>query len=542
MIKPLGIRLQIVAGVVAALTLSAASATPPPESAEASGITNLRTLSRQWRVDLLWDGPSDQRVSYQVQRSSKPDSGFEDLPKRRAYPICTDFIGAGATTYYYRVRAIPAKAGSTPYAWSAVVAGTSAKRDESKLLDELQEAHVRFMTIASHPESGMARDWLDPYKHHYVNNGTCIGTGLGIANYIVAVERKFMSRKAARTRVLRLLRFLDAKAERHHGAFGHWTNHSSGKIIPFGPHDDGGDIAETAYLIQGLIIAREYFIQNDPEEKEIRVLADRIWRGVDWNWFRKDGGNALYWHWSPNHHWKMNLPIVGFNENEIAYILALASPTHSVPTDSYFKGWRNPWYGKKRTHHGVEVGLGTGLGGCSFWTYYSYVGLDPRRIHYGGKSNFEHFQDLTKLQIAYVRSKADQYKGYGDLWGFTAAPGPDGYSGHKPGADNGTLSPVVAPSVMPYVPQESLACMQKLYYDHGKEVWQEFGFVIAFNPSRNWVYRTHLTPDTAPVAPMIENYRSGLLWKLFMNAPEIKKAMAKLEAAQAGTTSRPINK
>lgn len=501
----------------------------------------IEALSRQLRIDLIWSAPNNGNYTYEVRRSETPNGPFKLLPKKNIYPIYTDFIGAGNKSYFYQVRALSYSTKQEIIPWSKVVKGTSAVRDDSRLLDELQEAHIRFMTIASHPESGLARAWLNVDKLSGIN-GACTGTGLGFANYIVAVERKFITREKACKNILKALRFLDQKAERFHGAFPHWINHNNGKAISFSQFDDAADLPETAMLVQGLLLLREYFTADNPQEKEIRQTADKLWREVDWNWFRKDNGNSLYWHWSPKYGWEMNMPVRGFCEAEILYILAMASPTHPVPTDCYFKGWRSPWYGSKRKLMGMDFELGQGLGGCAFWTYYSYLGLDPRRINYGSKSNFEHFQDLTKVQIKYMRSKASVFKGYDTLWGLTASPNPDGYAGHKPGPeDNGTISPLVAPSVMPYTPHESIECIKKMYYDHGEKLWTEFGFIEAFNLTRNWYYPTQLTPDTAPVAPMIENYRSGLLWKLFMNAPEIKRTMKVLEHASPGITV-PMNK
>ena len=197
---------------------------------------------------------------------------------------------------------------------------------------------------------------------------------------------------------------------------------------------------ETALLVQGIIIARQYFTNDSAVEQELRETANKIWREVDWNWYRKDGSAALYWHWSPKHGWKMNMPVKGFNESEILYILGMASPTNAIPVSSYFEGWRSDYFGHERNHFGTRLELGRGLGGCTFWYYYSYLGLNPREMIYKGRSYRDHFRDLCTVQINSMRSQAKHYRGYDQLWGLTAAPGPDGYSGFKPGKlDNGCL-------------------------------------------------------------------------------------------------------
>lgn len=138
-----------------------------------------------------------------------------------------------------------------------------------------------------------------------------------------------------------MLRFLAFEAGRFHGAFPHWLNGRTGKAIPFSPDDDGADLVESAYLAQGLLAVREYFTGTDPLEKEIRRLADGLWREIEWDFFVKgqEDDTYLMWHWSPRVGWKMNHPVRGFNECQITYLLALASPTHAVPAKCYWQGW-----------------------------------------------------------------------------------------------------------------------------------------------------------------------------------------------------------
>lgn len=119
------------------------------------------------------------------------------------------------------------------------------------------------------------------------------------------------------------------RADKFHGAFPHWWDGETGKIKPFSPKDDGGDLVETAFLVQGLLAAHQYYANGNKEERELAARMDKLWRDVDWNWYRNKE-NVLFWHWSPEHQWDMNFRVRGFNECLIMYILAAASPTHGV--------------------------------------------------------------------------------------------------------------------------------------------------------------------------------------------------------------------
>ena len=502
----------------------------------------LRTLDRQLRIDVLWDGPGHSEIYYQIQRGKSAEGPFDLLPEVANFPLYSDFLGEAGKTYYYRVRTAKREGDMLhpTSEWSEPVAGTSRDFDRVTLLEEMQEAATRYVTIGSHPNSGLTSEWIttrSPYP------GTPLGmrklegkigasgaTGMGMANYVVAVERGWMTRGEAAEAVLRALRFLDTKAARFHGAFSHWIDNETGEAVPFSEFDDGADIAETSLLLQGVLIVREFFDADTATEAELRAVANRIWRAVDWDHFRKDGGDVLYWHWSPKHGWKIGLQVRGFNELEILYLLAIASPTHPIPVSCYYDGWRWPHFGSEREHFGTRLELGRGMGGCTFWYLYSFLGLDPNQVSYRGRSYHDHFTDLCRVQIAYMRSKADTFKDYDRLWGLTAAPGPDGYAGFKPGPlDNGTVSPLMPLSAYLYAPDESQQAIEMLYVERGDELWQEFGFLHAFNPTRKWRYHKFIGIDHATVAPMLENYRTGLLWRYFMNAPEIREALARIK-------------
>jgi hypothetical protein len=497
--------------------------------------TGLTADGRQLRIDILWEGERHDHAVYEIQRGPSADGPWELLPEHAIFPIYSDFIGQPERRFFYRVRRAHHRRGRlTPQSdWSAPVSGTSQHRDRVGLINEVQEASVRFVTIGSHPRSGLTHEWIKTRGHQgwgHWKVGVASATGMGLANFVVASERGYIARAESANKVLKALRFLDQQAERFHGAFSHWINNDTGEAMRFSEFDDGADIVETALLVQGLIIVREYFSADSATEREIRETANRIWRGVDWTWFRPEGADTLLWHWSPKFEWKMNMPVHGFCEAEILYLLGIASPTHPIPLDCYFEGWRGPHFSSERSHFGTPLRLGKRLGGCTFWYYYSHIGIDPKRVHFKGRSLMDHFRDLCTVQVNYMRSQATRYRGYDRIWGLSAAPGPDGYAGYKPGPlDDGTIVPAASISAYLYAPQASQQSLETMYYDHGKTLWQEFGFIQSFNLTRDWSYPTYLGIDAGTVAPMLENYRSGLLWRMFMNAPEIREAMKTLE-------------
>jgi exo beta-1,2-glucooligosaccharide sophorohydrolase (non-reducing end) len=481
----------------------------------------LKVLSRQLRVDLVWSAEAS--VNYEVQRSRSQNGPFESLPVEVPnLAIYTDFIGQTGGEYYYRVRAIRGETNQpvTTSKWSEVQSGRPNPLNADKLLLEMQEASFRYFYDYAHPVSGLAR--VGTRK----NADLCsIGaTGWELYNLVVGIKREFITRREGAERIVKILHFLSENADRFHGVFPHWLDGSTGKVIPFSAFDNGADLVETAFLMEGVILVREYFSKNTPKEAEIRKLADALWREVEWDWFAqdKDGRAFLLWHWSPNYGWFKNHPISGFNECQIVYILALASPTHAISPKYYWEGWESDHYSNPRTEFGIPLNLGRDLGPPLFWTDYSYLGFDPRQISFQGQTYFDLFRNFCRVQMLYAASKSAEFKGYGPLWGLTAGYGTNGYHVFSPGPkDNGTITPSAALSAMPYVPDESRAFMLELYEKYGKQLWGPLGFYDGINLSKNWVARDYLANDVGPIAPMIENYRSGLCWKTFMKAPEI---------------------
>ncbi|MBN9554752.1 MAG: beta-glucosidase [Alphaproteobacteria bacterium] len=403
------------------------------------------------------------------------------------------------------------------------------KLDDDALMEAVARQTFRFFWEGAEPASFMARDrttrGADP-SNDLVAVG---GTGFGVMALIVAVERGWIARDAALARLDRMLQVLE-RAERHHGAYPHFLHGETGRTIPFMPNDDGGDLVETALLMMGLLAVRQYFAADAALAARITALFD----GVEWDWYRR-GEDVLYWHWSPNHGWAMNHSIRGWNETLIVYVLAAGASRHAIDRDVYEKGFcRSADYSNGKTYRGVTLPLGPDGGGPLFFAHYSFCGLDPHGLS-------DRHADYWQQNVAQVAVNRDhcianpgRFKGYGpDCWGLTASDDPSGYDAHAPNNDNGTISPTAALASIPYAPQAAMAAMRHFLSAHGDKVWGRFGFVDAFNETRDWWADTYLAIDQGPIVVMTENYRSGLLWKLFMAAPEVRKGLARLGFASA---------
>ncbi|MCL1665321.1 beta-glucosidase [Elizabethkingia ursingii] len=414
------------------------------------------------------------------------------------------------------------------------------KLTDDQLLDKVQRQTFRYFWDFAEPHSGMARERYHPdgnYPDRDANIVTTGGSGFGLMSIISATNRGYIKRKDAIERLNKIADFL-AKADRFHGAWSHWIDGETGKVKPFGTKDNGGDLVETSFLAQGFLVVREYFRNGTAEEKALAEKYDKLWRGIEWNWYTKGGEDALYWHWSPNYAWEMNFKLEGYNECLITYVMAASSPTHTISKDAYDKGWaRNGKIISDKVaynfplvlkHNGAEK-----MGGPLFWAHYSYLGLDPN----GLKDQYADYQKLnydhSMINYSYAVENPKAYKGYGkDFWGLTASysrneDGSTGYNAHMPGNDVGVVSPTAAISSIVYTPKESIAFIRNLYENY-PDSWGLAGFYDALSPQYNWTAKWYLAIDQGPEVVMLENYRSGLIWKLFMNAPEIQQGLKKL--------------
>lgn len=398
---------------------------------------------------------------------------------------------------------------------------------DDQLLDLVQQQTLKYFWDFGDPVSGLARERSNTTDYGE-EVSTIGGTGFGVMSFIVAAERKWKSREQVAERLLKMLKFLE-KADRFHGMYPHWMYGATGKTRPFSESDNGADIVESAYLFQGLLTAREYFNQNNTRETEIRNIITRLWNEADWNWFTK-GENVLYWHWSPDKGWIMNHRITGYNECLITYVLAAASPNHSISADVYHKGWTdNKDFVNGKEYYGITLPLGMEYGGPLFFAHYSFLGLDPRGLKDQYADYWMQNKNHTMINRQYCLQNPKKFKGYGEnCWGLTASDNHLGYGAHSPTEDLGVISPTAALSSFPYTPQYSMQALRHFYEDLGNKIWTRYGFSDAFNETENWFGKSHLAIDQGPIIVMIENYRTGLLWNLFMKSTEIQNGLRKL--------------
>ncbi|NQX40552.1 hypothetical protein SAMN05421820_105447 [Pedobacter steynii] len=399
---------------------------------------------------------------------------------------------------------------------------------DNQLLDLVQKQTFRYFWDFAHPVSGMARERSNvafEYGNEVVTTG---GTGFGIMATIVASERKFITREQAAARTKKIVDFL-WKADMFHGAFPHWLNGETGKTIRFSPKDDGADIVETSFLFQGLLTARQYYTVDNATERDIRNKILWMWEGIEWNWFTQNQ-NVLYWHWSPNNGWSMNHQIKGYNECLMTYVLAASAPKYAIDKKVYDEGWAmsNTFFNGKKFNN-ITLPLGFDGGGPLFFSHYSYLGLDPRGLKDKYADYWEQNKNHTLINRAYCIENPKNYKGYSaKSWGLTASDSWQGYAAHSPAEDLGVITPTAALSAFPYTPEYSMQALRHFYEDMGDQLWTEYGFADAFSEQHNWVAKSHLAIDQGPIIVMIENYRTGLLWKLFMSSPDVQKGLTKL--------------
>src|SRR5690606_26566429 len=309
----------------------------------------------------------------------------------------------------------------------------------------------------------------------------------------------------------------------------------TGKTKPFSRKDDGGDLVETAFLAQALICVREYYKDGSPEEKQLALLADTLWKGINWNFYR-NGNDTLFWHWSPTYGWELSHPIQGFDECMITYILAASSPTHPIPDSTYHKGWaRNGAIKTDIKKYGIPTlvkhNAKPGEVGPLFWSHYSFLGLNPLGLRDRYADYEEVVKNHTKIHLAYADENPKNYKGYGSNkgWGWTASYSVNGYNAHHPDNDPaGVISPTAAISSIPYTQKESINFIQYLMDNLKDKVWGKYGFYDAYSENEAWYPQRYLAIDQGPMVVMIQNYKDGFIWNLFTQAPEIKAGLQKL--------------
>ena len=396
---------------------------------------------------------------------------------------------------------------------------------DDALLTLVQKQTFKYFWDFAHPVSGLARERTG--SGDLVTSG---GSGFGVMTIVTAIHRNFITRAEGLARMQKIVGFLKNTAQKFHGAFPHWLNGATGVVIPFSAKDNGADLVETSYLIQGLLTARQYFNGADASETLLRNDITSIYNAVEWNFFRKNNENVLYWHWSPNFNWDMNHKIQGWNECLITYVLAASSPTFPIPKVVYDNGWAsNGGIKNNNFYFGIQLPLGPDLGGPLFFAHYSFLGIDPTNLADNYANYFTQNRNHTLINYNHILSNPKNHFGYSDsVWGLTASDIQGGYTASSPTNDIGVIAPTAALSSFPYTPVESMKALKFFYYVLGDKLWGDYGFRDAFSLKDIWFADSFLAIDQGPIIIMIENYRSGLLWNLFTSSPEVKAGMLSL--------------
>lgn len=504
---------------------------PPAITPALPSVHGLRAVGYERHIDLSWRPANNSAFAQYVIYRSLHGEPFRAIGVQRpGVHRFADYLGDPHATASYRVSIRTSSLQESPL--SAPVTASTHPMTDDELLTMVQRASFRYYWEGAEPHSGMTREDM-PGNDDIVATGA---SGFGIMALIVGVDRGFITRQQGVDRLLQITAFLQ-KADRYHGAWPHFLSGSTGHTLPvFGMFDNGADLVETSFMMEGLLAARQYFRGSSPQEKELYARITRLWLGVDWAWFRATPRReALYWHWSPDYTWYIANRLTGWNEVMITYLLAIASPSHGVPASLYNTGWAGESvhnvYANKRTYYGIQLDVGTGTGGPLFFTDYSFMGFDPRGLHDQFADYYRNNRNQARINRAYCMQDPNHWKGYGaDTWGLTAVDGPRGYVPYEPTRtlDDGTIAPTGAISAFAYTPQASMAALKHFYRDLGAQVWSIYGFRDAFNLQQNWYSGIAMGLNQAPMAVMIENYRTGLVWRSFMSNPEIQSMLTRV--------------
>ena len=486
-------------------------------------------------AELTWNHTAED-ISFRIYASFDGGQTYEVRGETREL-YYLDFIPEDArnSTVIYRLVAVLQETESEAAEASAEIRDFT----DEELLSMIQQYTFWYFWEGAHQATGMVLE-----RSNGSNTTVASGaTGMGLMAMIVAHEREYRPREEVKDRILKILEFLE-NSERHHGVWSHWYNADTYETQPFSPDDDGGDIVETSYVAAGLIALKNYFTGVDEKSVSVRETADKLWKEIDWDWYRNGGQNVLYWHWSPNGGFKMNMRVTGWNESLVTYVMAASSPTHGVPAEVYDIGWaRNGNIVRPRSFYGYSISLAPDWGGPLFWIHYSHLGINPHGLSDKYADYWQEHVNTALIHHAYAVDNPQNHEGYSDEnWGLTASDSPGGYTAHQPvHNDNGTISPTAALASMPYTPEESMKALKYFYRERGSDLFGIYGPYDAFNDNLGWVQEGYIGIDQGPIVVMIENHRTGLLWNVVMQDEDLQAGLDKLGFEyQVSTSATPL--
>ena len=496
-------------------------------------------------VDLKWNPIIDNNIRYVKIYRSENGKDFKPVGIQDSYiDRFADFTNQTGKKYSYKISFLDKLFNESKL--SEIVSAETKNMSDDELMSMVQEASFNYYWDGAETASGLSKENTNG-RQNMIATGA---SGFGVMALITGTERGFISRKESVERFTKIVNFIE-KADKYHGAVAHFIDGTTGKTEPFfGTKDNGADLVETSFFVQGLLAAHQYFNKDNAEEKNIRQKIDKFWKEIEWDWFKQTPDSKyLYWHWSPDQGWVINHNLIGWNETMVTYLMAIASPTHSVPASMYYSGWasqekraqdyRKDWgnsdegamYTNGNLYYGIKLDVGVNKGGPLFFAHYSFMGYDPHGLTDRYTNYFKNNQNIAKINYLYCVENPKKQKGYGkDGWGLTASDGPNGYNPDEPveREDTGKLTPTGAIASFPYTPTESMAVLKNFYLNYGDFLWGEYGFRDSFDLNNNWCSPIFMGLNQAPMTVMMENHRSGLIWNLFMSHPDVKAGIEKL--------------
>lgn len=422
----------------------------------------------------------------------------------------------------------------------------SLNSESTVFLDSLSKHTFNFFWETADSNTAQVPDrWPTP------SFSSIAATGFGITSYLIGAERGYITREQAAERVLKTISFLHQRPKGdstsgvvgYKGFFYHFIDMKTGHRY----RNVELSTIDTGLLMAGILSAQSYFDGEHETEKQIRAIADSLYLAIEWDW-AMNNGQTMTMGWHPEKgfiesRWK------GYNEAMILYVLALGSPTHTIPAESW-TAWTSTY--QWANYYGQEhVNFGPLFGHQYSQMYIDFRGIYDPYMKDKGIDYFENSKRATYANRAYCMANPGHYTGYSsNVWGLTACDGPGnstkanpnvsfmGY--HARGAaqyyndDDGTITPTAAGGSMAFAPEICIPALQAMYEQYGDKIYTRYGFVDAFNlsikntdGSTGWIDTDHLGIDQGPILIQAENYRSELVWNLMKKNPYIINGLKK---------------
>ena len=502
--------------------------TPPPMPQD------VQAVAGDSSVVLYWE-PVAGAVRYRIYRQDHAEAPFHLLAEVVPPEDYADLQVRNEQTYTYVVRSVDAQGRVSPD--SAPVQATPVAGLEDAFLDLVQRRAFAYFWQEANPNNGLIRDRSRPESP-----ASIAAVGFGLSALTVGIDRGWISREEGRTRILRTLEFFwnapqnpNPDATGYQGFFYHFLDMQSGRRV----WQSELSTIDTALLMAGVLHVRQYFDGQELEEVRIRALADSLYRRVRWRWFAPRMP-LLALGWTPEtgfllYDWR------GYNEAMILYLLALGAPADSLPAEAW-QAWTQTY--RWATHYGYSFVEFPPL----FGHQYSHVWIDFRGIQDAymrekGIDYFENSRRATLAQQAYHRANPNRYPNYGaDEWGLTASDVPGGYLARgapPPQNDEGTLAPTAPAGSIPFTPEVSVWTLRTLYRRYRNRLWGPYGFRDAYNVQQNWFATDYLGIDQGPIVLMIENFRTGAIWRRMMTHEAVVQGLARAGFRPVSTAAHP---